>query len=304
MKVFIAGATGVLGTRVVKLLVNNGHLVVGLARSKEKENQLKEIGADAIQVDLFDKKQLIKATQSCNAILHLATSIPQKTMPKLKDWHLNDRIRIEGTRNLVSAAQHNNISRFIGQSITAIYGQQNGHFVDDRTPIPSEPIKMLESAIEMESIIMNSLKNDYLIFRFSTFYSSDAFHTQDLLRNIKKGKLPLIGNGEFFWNFIHTDDAAASIVYGLENYENLQGKILNVSDYMPITYYDFLSNAKGLLKGKKPLKLPHWLVKLVLGNEVYRFLTNSYRLKKPQELKGLTFDRMNFLEEIKSMNIK
>ena len=298
MKVFITGATGVIGKRVAKILVAKGNEVIGLSRTKEKSEQLKNIGADHAQIDLFNLQELIDTTKDCDALLHLATSIPKKTMPKPKDWLLNDKIRIEGTNNLVAAAIHNKIDKFIGQSITALYGQQNGNYVTAQTPLPSNQIKMLESALEMEKIIQENLNKDYIILRFGTFYSYDAFHTQDLIKNIKNGKLPLIGDGNFYWNFIHVDDAANSIVFSLENYQRLKGHTLNITDFQPILCKNLLDQMRVILSEKKPMKLPHWLVKLALGKDVYGFLTNSYRIKQSPELEGFSVQKENFISEM------
>jgi 2-alkyl-3-oxoalkanoate reductase len=99
MKVFITGATGVLGKRVVKSLISKNISVIALSRSSQNEELLKNLGAESKQADLFNANEMIKATKGCDAILHLATHIPQKTMPKSKDWELNDRIRIDGTKH-------------------------------------------------------------------------------------------------------------------------------------------------------------------------------------------------------------
>jgi len=101
MKVFITGATGVLGRRVVKYLISKSISVIALSRSSQNAELLKNLGAESKQADLFNANEMAEATKGCDAILHLATHIPQKTMPKSKDWELNDRIRIDGTKHLV-----------------------------------------------------------------------------------------------------------------------------------------------------------------------------------------------------------
>ena len=298
MKVFITGATGVLGKRVAQILLNKGHHVTGLSRSEEKSKQLKNIGADFAQIDLFNQKEIIEATKDCDALLHLATSIPQKTMPKSKDWLMNDRIRVEGTKKLISAAKQNGIHKFIGQSITALFGQQNGEYITEKTPLPARQIKMLESAFEMEQLITERLAKKAIILRFGTFYSADAFHTQDLLSNIKKRKMPLIGDGNYYWNFIHTDDAAAAIVFSLENFERLAGETLNITDFEPVLSKDLLNELSAILDVKKPIRLPHWVIELALGKDVHGFLTNSYKIRKSEKLEGLELQKGSFLSEI------
>src|SRR5690349_17033615 len=92
-RVFITGATGVLGKRVTKLLIEKNIQVVALSRSANNVSQLKQMGIEIFEGDLFDAKQMIEATKNCDAIFHLATHIPKKPIPnKRKDWEENDKI--------------------------------------------------------------------------------------------------------------------------------------------------------------------------------------------------------------------
>ena len=131
MRVFVAGATGVLGQRVVKLLREAHHDVVGLSRSQSNKEWLEVQGAEARAGDLFDTKRLIEITSDCEAILHLATAIPKKSKSSLADWTLNDRIRTEGTRCLLEAALHHKVKLYLQQSISFLYGDHQGEWVDD-----------------------------------------------------------------------------------------------------------------------------------------------------------------------------
>ena len=105
MRVFVTGATGVLGLWVVRLLVEAGEVVRGLSRSQENASTLRVIGAEPVEADLFRRESLYGAMKDCDAVLHLATKIP--SLPRFRSreaWEENDRIRRDGTRNLVDAA--------------------------------------------------------------------------------------------------------------------------------------------------------------------------------------------------------
>src|SRR5688500_10061771 len=147
MNVFIAGATGVLGRRVVRKLVQEGHRVVGLARNAANESQLIGLGAEPRSGDLFNAKQLARITAGCDAILHLATATPKRMPARASDWKLNDRIRTEGTRALVAAALENNVKLFLAQSVVYIYGDQGGAWIDEDTPYDIELGGALRSAV-------------------------------------------------------------------------------------------------------------------------------------------------------------
>src|SRR6185503_7969060 len=113
-RVFITGATGVLGKRVTKLLKEKNIRVVALSRSQSNSAQLKEAGAEVVEGDLFNAEEMIETTKNCDAIFHLATHIPKKPIPKkMSDWKDNDKIRTAGTRALLQAAVANNIKIFI-----------------------------------------------------------------------------------------------------------------------------------------------------------------------------------------------
>src|SRR5581483_3083553 len=104
MRVFVTGATGVLGQPTVRLLVARGHEVTALARSEANVHLLRELGAMPCEGDLFDPNFIREAVSEADAVLHLATAIPKKVAPSTKDWAMNDRIRREGTFHLLNAA--------------------------------------------------------------------------------------------------------------------------------------------------------------------------------------------------------
>ena len=301
MKVFITGATGVLGRRVVKSLISKNISVVALSRSSQNSELLKNLGAESKQAGLFNANEMVEATKGCDAILHLATHIPQKAMPRLKDWELNDRIRVDGTKNLVVAAVKNKIDIFICEGIADVHGQQNGNFVSAETAIPQQQIKMLESAVEMEDIIRRKLNPNYLTLRFGHFYAADAFHTKDLIAKVSRGKMPMLGKGDFYWNLIHLDDAADSIVFGLDNFQKLKARPLDVSDFNPLLFSELLNRLSAITGGKKAFTLPLFIAKLILGKNTFAFLTNSFRLKQDPLLKDWKPKHPDFISGIKEI---
>lgn len=285
MKVFVTGATGVLGRRVIRNLKEQQFTVVALSRSVQNTEFLKKENVEIKQADLFNKQELITATKGCDAILHLATSIPKKPLAKLSDWQMNDRIRSEGTANLIQAALANNIGTFVCQSVAMIYGQQNGGFVTVETPLPKEQIAMGKTTIEMERMLMERMPGKYVICRFGSFYSEDDFYTNSIIDNIKKGWMPMLGCGHYYMNWIHLEDAARAICYALNHLNTLKGKIVNVTDGHPILYADMLNYLSDLLRHKKPFYLPAWIARLFLGKNKFAVLTNSYRVSPEPLLK-------------------
>jgi len=298
MKVFVTGATGVLGQRVVQKLINQNISIVALSRSHENSRLLKNRKLLIKEVDLFNRDEMKEATKGCNAILHLATHIPKKTMPKISDWEMNDEIRINGTANLIEAAKANKIEIFICPSVTALYAQQYGNFVSSQTPLPEKQVASVISAIKMEKLIFDQLPGKYVIIRFGNFYSADDFHTRNLIGNIIKGRMPMIGNGKFYVNYIHLDDAADAIVFSLNNFKAVKGNIVNATDYNPVLYSDMIESLYPVAGNKKPFHLSMFLAKWLLGKTSFSFLTNSYRIKHDPLLTGWKPKHTDFINSM------
>lgn len=301
-RIFITGATGVLGTRVVKLLSEKNIKVVALSRSASNSLQLKQAGVEVVTGNLFNPDEMIAATKKCDAIFHFATHIPRKPIPnKLNDWKENDKIRTEGTKALLQAAVANNIKIFIQESVTILYGNKNGATVTSETPIAKEQIRWTKSAVEMENMIRSEKRTGHVILRFGSFYSEDSWNTTYLFDSVRKRKMPIIGKGDFYWNLISVDDAANAVVYSLENFQRLKNKTINFSDFSPIQFKDFANGIATLTGSKKPFSIPFFLAKLLMGKNIIGFITNSYRVQQDDIISDWKPKYRNYLEGMKSI---
>jgi nucleoside-diphosphate-sugar epimerase len=281
MTIFLTGATGVLGKRVARLLIENSYRVVALSRSESNSAQLQEMGAEPVRADLFSHRDIVAASKGCDAIFHLATHIPKVAIPnKPEHWAENDLIRTAGTRNLLEAAKAHGITQFVQPSVTILYGNQNGDYVTSESAVDRCPIQMVKSAATMEQLIRAEKGIDHIILRFGTFYASDAYNTCNLIEQMKKTRMPIIGKGDNFMNMIHADDAARAVVYAFQNFGRLKNRTLNFTDFSPIAARDFVRGMVHLVGGRKPLPIPAFLAKLVVDKNLYRYLTDSYRIRK------------------------
>ena len=282
MRVFISGATGVLGRRVLRLLSERGHAVVGLSRSQNNSEWLEQNGAETRTGDLFDQEQMTELTADCDAILHLATAIPTKARTKTADWQMNDRIRREGTRALVEAAIRNKCKLYVQQSVTLIYGEQNGDWVDEESSIPAKQPSILESAVDMEQIIQDAIQQHDLpaiTLRFGSFYSHDSAQTQAMLQLVQKGFFPIAGDGQVYWNLIHVDDAASAVATAVDNYQAGLGETFNICDDEPVYYSELMRFIAETLGARKPVRFPRFLNNLMLGSHVAGAIFASARCK-------------------------
>lgn len=281
MRVFITGATGIIGKRIVTQLVHQNHEVVGLARSDKNVTELEAMGAIPRRGDLFQPEQLIEISKDCEAILHMATKIPLKPIPKAKDWIMNDRIRTEGTRNLITAAEQNGIKTFIQQSVIFTFGDQRGADIYQDTPLPDQVSDNLLSNLEMEDMLTQHPTLQYIILRFGWFYSADSAQTQNMLQMTKKGFFPVIGKGQNFVNMIHADDAANAVVHALQQAKQLQRSTFNITDFSPIPLKDMIMAMAEATRGRKPMHIPKVLARLMTGKAAVDFLTASMQIQPP-----------------------
>ncbi len=290
MKIFIAGATGVLGRRVIAGLISSNHRVVGLSRSDQNDLILNQLGAEPYRGDLFDKDKLISIVSDSEAVLHLATSIPSKLPIIRADWEANDRIRTEGTKNLIEAAVQNKCKLYIQESITALYGNQEGKLVDENSKISASIPQPAESAVVMEQLINRAI-NDHnlpaILLRFGTFYSYDSGLTASTFSAIQKGAYNIIGNGNVYWNLINVDDASDAVVQAVNNSGNNKGKTFNICDDMPVLYKDVILFIAKKLKARKPGTVSVEEAKQVLGSGMIEYMLTSYRCSNKRAKKEL-----------------
>ncbi len=282
MKVFIAGATGVLGRRVVRRLVAGGHAVAGLSRSQLNADWLAQNGAEPKSGDLFNAAQVAELAAGCEAVLHLATAIPTQTRTRRADWALNDRIRTEGTRALVAAAVSNRCQVYVQQSVTFLYGDHGDEWVDERTPVHAEPGSIVHSALEMEQIVARAAQDQGLpaaVLRCGMFYCHDSVQTRAILDLARRGQFPIIGSGDNYWSQIQVDDAAGAVVSAVENHARAVGHTYNVVDDEPARYRDVAAFIAQTAGARPPLRLPAVVARLFVGAAMVGTLTTSLRVR-------------------------
>lgn len=281
-RIFVAGATGVLGRRVVDRLVAGGHAVAGLSRSDANAAWLNAHGAEPRSGDLFDAAAMRALTADCDTILHLATAIPTKTRTSVADWAVNDRIRRDGTRALVDAAVRNGCRRLVAQSVTFVYGDRGGAWVDEDTPAAGDLSPVVRSAVDLETIVRSAAADRGLpgaVLRCGMFYAHDSAQTRDMLAAIRKGFLPIVGSGTAHWNIVHADDAADAVCRAATAPSLASGEVLNICDDEPVMVRDLVGFAARALGGRTPRRVPAWLARLLLGRHAVDVLLASSRCR-------------------------
>jgi nucleoside-diphosphate-sugar epimerase len=280
MRVFLAGATGVIGRRLVPMLLAEGHQVTGMTRSPGKAQQLRIAGAEPVVADALDRQAVQAAVREARpeAVIHQLTALPQRIDPRKieRDFELNDRLRSEGTRVLVDAARAAGAERILAQSIAFAYAPgPPGTIHRESDPLVHEPPKSFQrSAKALGDLESAVLEASGIVLRYGYFYgpgtsiSSSGSMIQDLARR----RLPIVGGGGGVWSFIHIDDAARATVAALGR----EGpSVYNIVDDEPARVADWIPALAEASKAPKPWRVPAFVARLAAGEYGASIMTHG-----------------------------
>lgn len=244
MRILVIGATGVLGRHVIPRLVERGHAVCAVARKPEQVTHLRRLGVEARLGDILDAASMNQAVVGCDVALHLATAIPKPG--GAQDWEANNRIRREGTRNLLNASQQAGVRRYIQQSTVFLYEDRHLALADETTPFLPHP--QLQSTYDMEGIVKDSPLH-WSILRGGFFYGPETF--EDAWRDAaRQGALQLPGDGTGRLSLIHVADMARAVIMAAE--QAPVHSIYNVVDDQPVTYAEFFAHLAAVTGSAQP----------------------------------------------------
>lgn len=273
MKVFVAGGTGVIGTRAVPALVEAGHEVTAVARSTEKEALVRSMGATPVRVDLFDADAVQTAVAGHEAVVNLATHIPDLSRaPRQKAWQENDRIRTEAAANLAAAARRAGATRFVQESITFPYVDRGDDWIDELVDRPPSETSAAVDAAEASTLDFTGGGRSGVVLRFAQFYAPDASHTRAMAKLFRTWVNPLIGRPDARVSFIGMPAAARAVVAAL----GAPAGVYNVADGDPPTRKEAGAVVAEMLGKRSAFSLPMAMVKPV--NPAAEILARSHRI--------------------------
>ncbi len=275
MRIFVAGASGAIGTRLVPQLVNRGHQVIGTSRSAERAERLRALGAEPIALDLLDPRAVRKAVLETKpeAIVHQATALADLRFSRNFDRSFapTNQLRTKGTDALLDAAREGGVHRFVAQSFANYrYARQGGPVRTEGDPLDFAPPVMARETYAAMSYLDQAVSDaGGTVLRYGGFYgaANDA-----LLKSVRKRQYPIVGDGSGLFSFIHLDDAAAATVLALEH--DAAG-IYNVVDDEPALIRDWLPLLASVLGAKPPRHFPRWLAQLFVGEALVMMQSES-----------------------------
>jgi nucleoside-diphosphate-sugar epimerase len=265
MRVFVAGASGALGSRLLPQLVDAGHEVIGTHNSPASAELLRTLGAKAVMVDLLDASAVLEAVLESEpeAIVHQATALANVKFGRSLDktFARTNDLRTKGTGALLAAARAAGVRRFVAQSFAPFrYAREGGPIKTEDDPLePTPPPNTQETSAAMTSLEDAVTGFGGIALRYGGFYgaANDA-----LIEPVRKRRYPIIGDGGGIFSWIHLDDAAAATVLALEH----EGPaIYNIVDDDPAPVREWLPVLAEALDAKPPRRFPTWLARLFAG---------------------------------------
>jgi nucleoside-diphosphate-sugar epimerase len=277
MRVFVTGATGVLGRSVVRLLNESGHQVRGLSRSPRNRALLRDLGAEATEADLFVPVTLRRAMEGCDAVLHLATKIPPSNKLRSKSaWTENDRIRREGTRNLVDVALELKVSTFIYPSVCFVYPDTGANWIDGlkTKPIPhAMTVTTLDAEAAVGRFAVQGRRGVSL--RMGAFYGPDSVQSQEQVKFARWGCASVFGPESAYHSSIWIEDAAHAVIAALQR---APSGVYDVVDDEPLQNAELVAELAKAVRRRRLLRIPAAVLRWSVGPEMMDLLRRSQRI--------------------------
>jgi len=265
MNILLAGATGALGTALTKGLQARGHHVLGLTRQPARVKQLAAQGVQPIVANALDREGLLRAVDGlqADAVIHELTAL-QKAPLRPRDMDMTNRLRTEGTANLLAAAQQLGAHRFVTQSMIFGYG-----FADYGDRVVSEEdefgrsgqgkfqptVDALEAA-EQQAFSADGIEG--VALRYGLLYGDDV-STMAVVDMLRKRRLPAPKGGGGVRSWVWIEDAAAATIAALER--GRAGQAYNVVDDQPVSWGELLRTLAAAFGAPAPRELPGWLLR-------------------------------------------
>jgi 2-alkyl-3-oxoalkanoate reductase len=278
MRIFVAGAGGAIGRRLVPQLVARGHQVTASTRSSERAGRLLALGAEPVVVDGLDAAAVGEAVARAepDAIVHQMTALAgQPDLRNFDRWFaVTNELRTAGTEHLLAAADAAGVERFVAQSYTGWSNAREGGTVksedDPLDPQPARAQVQSMAGLRFVESVVPAAALEGIVLRYGNFYGPGA--SESLVELVAKRQMPIIGDGAGVWSWIHVDDAAAATVAAVEG--GRRG-LYNIVDDEPAPVSDWLPYLAEVVGAKAPLHVPRWLGRLLAGEVTARWMTQA-----------------------------
>jgi 2-alkyl-3-oxoalkanoate reductase len=284
MRVFVAGASGAIGGRLVPMLMEAGHAVVAMTRTADKADAIRASGAEPVLADALDADSVGAAVRAAEpeAVVHQLTALSSMTGNPRKfaeDFALTNRLRTEGTDHLLAAARAAGAHRFVAQSYAGWpYAREGGPVKSEDDPLDPDPPAAARDALDamryLDRIVPGAEGIEGVVLRYGGFYGPGTGIARGeesaLIEAIRKRRFPVVGGGTGVWSFVHIDDAASATLAALDR--GAPG-IYNVVDDDPAPVSEWLPALADAIGAKPPRRVPTWIGRLAGGEMAVSLMT-------------------------------
>jgi nucleoside-diphosphate-sugar epimerase len=273
MRVFVAGASGAIGRQLVPALVQAGHSVVAMTRSPGKADAIRASGAEPVTADALDAKAVIAAVREAapEVVVHELTALPSRLNLRRFDraFALTNRLRREGTDNLLTAARVAGARRLVAQSFTGWpYAREGGPVKTEEDPLDPDPPSGFRDTLAairyLEETVLTAEGLEGLALRYGPFYGPGTSLGEggSIVEDVRRRRVPIVGSGAGTWSFAHIEDAALATMAAVER--GAPG-IYNVVDDEPAPVSEWLPALAEAIGAMPPRRVPAWLARPLIG---------------------------------------
>ena len=258
MNVFVAGGSGTIGIPLVRALVAAGHQVTALTRSMNKRNELHVLGASVAVADALNREALIAAVEAAHPthIVHQLTALPKGGPRRASDLDATNRLRIDGTRNLLDAATTAGARRFVVGSFAMLTA---------REPVATASDDEIAAAVQsMERQVLEATERgaiEGVILRYGMFYGLETPSTATMIEMVRKRRLPVVRGDTGQLPLIHVADAVSATVRALDHAP--AGGVYDIVDDRAVSLTEIVEAIAEYTGSAAPLRVPAWLPRLV-----------------------------------------
>jgi nucleoside-diphosphate-sugar epimerase len=258
MNIFVAGGSGTIGIPLVRSLVAAGHQVTALTRSTSKHDELRSLGASVAIADALNREALIAAVQAAHPthVIHQLTALPKGGPRRPADLDATNRLRVDGTRNLLDAAIRAGARRFLVGSFAILSPRGPVNTASDDAAAAA--VRSMETQV-LEATARGDIEG--VILRYGMFYGLETPSTTAMIDMVRKRRLPVVRGDAGQLPVIHVDDAVSATERALDAAP--PGAIYDIVDGQAVSFTEIVDAIAEYTGSATPLRVPGWLPRLV-----------------------------------------
>jgi nucleoside-diphosphate-sugar epimerase len=257
MTIFVAGGSGAIGVPLVRALVAAGHQVTALTRSSSKQDELHALGASVAVADALDREALMEAVQAAHPthVIHQLTALPKDGARRPRDLEATNRLRIDGTRNLLDAAIQAGARRFLVGSFAIL--SPRGPAATASDDAAAVAVHSMERQV-LEATARGAIEG--VILRYGLFYGLDAPSTTAMIEMVRRRRLPVVRGDAGQLPVIHLEDAVSATVRALDAAP--PGAAYDIVDDRAVSLTEIVEAIAEYTGSAPPRRVPAWLPRL------------------------------------------